>query len=161
MATPRLFSQIHSFDSCLGYGAFGIVLKVTDNLQKETAIKLLFPNDSPSEQDQKRILRETLAEEYEHENVVQTINFESKILTYKELEKILQVLPQEMNKYKYQFLGQARINGEIETICIQMELCGENLRNWLDQDNDREDIKVQKMQIIIPGNIIAEILTRQ
>ena len=76
MATPRLFSQIHSFDSYLGYGAFGIVLKATDNLQKVTAIKLLFPNDSLSEEEQKRILRETLAEEYEHENVVQTINFE-------------------------------------------------------------------------------------
>jgi serine/threonine protein kinase len=96
-----------------------------------------------------------LAIQFQHANIVQTITFETKIFKYEEIEQILQVLPPTMDNYKDPFLGRAKRLGEMETTCIQMELCGENLKAWLDQVNDKNDPTIQKMQIIIPDNIIV------
>jgi hypothetical protein len=45
------------------------------------------------------------------------------------------------------YVGQAKRYKALESICIQMELCGENLRKWLNQQLDKDDKDVKKRSI--------------
>jgi serine/threonine protein kinase len=152
--TQSFLEQIESYDSCLGSGAFGIVIKVTASNKEESAIKILFP-DNVEPKEQKRMLREVLTVGFErNDNIVQILNFESKTFTQEELKVIFQVLPHNLKDYKQLYLSRAKRLGGVESLCVQMELCGENLKTWLDKDKDKIDPSIEHLQAVIPKNVI-------
>ena len=93
-----------------------------------------------------------------HENIVNILNFEEKCFTPEELQEILKLLPQDDDQLVSKgetYLRIARRHGTLKTICIQIELCGENLRSWLENEKDRCYIFVQLTQMEIIQNLIS------
>jgi serine/threonine protein kinase len=85
----NFLTSITKYNSCLGHGAFGIVLEASDNLKIVTAVKFVFPATNLATRQQ--MLREcnitrTLKA---HDNIVQTLNVEEKELDASEIRKIL------------------------------------------------------------------------
>ena len=154
----RFLPEIESYTGFLGHGGFGIVLKAMDSAQYESAIKFIFPKKD-DDIEKKRFLIEcniTTALE-KHQNIVSILNFEEKNLTVAELEKIIKILP--LNDHQLlskadAYLASTKRHGFIESFCIQMEICGEDLKTWLAQVNDISDPNMQYMQMVIPQNII-------
>lgn len=127
---------ITKFDSFLGQGAFGFVLKAVDIFSQTTAVKFLIGLDqAEDEQEKNKILRECNFTQnlQKHSNIVQVINVEHKLFSEKDLKELLLVLPSDVKSMskKMLYLEIAKKFTTIEAICIQMELCGEDLRQWL------------------------------
>lgn len=116
----------------MGQGGFGFVFKNRDSSNALTAIKLIFPAE---EKDNKKTLRECKigCDLEPHPNIVQILNYTKTTFTSQELRNVLSVLPNDTKTLsrKLAYIDIAEKSNSIQTIVVQMELCGEDLRRWL------------------------------
>lgn len=144
---PSFLSTLN-FQSCLGYGAFGIVLQAIHSPSKVvSAVKFVFLTDTSTTKDRAMIHREcTLATGFNHENVVKILKVEEKRFTALEIENIFTTVSKndkQLLSRMDSFIAEAKRYSQIESTCLQMELCGETLRNWLNQKHPARDPKTQ------------------
>ncbi|OXA39889.1 uncharacterized protein LOC118439420 [Folsomia candida] len=129
-STPNFIKEIKSYDSCLAHGRYGIVLKASDASRNKSAIKFLFPIE---DDEQPRLLLQhgRAAELVKHENIVQTLNFGRKVYTRRKFKMLLQKIRDSSYISFERIEERLKTKKNVETFCIQMELCGENLSQWL------------------------------
>ncbi|XP_035711674.1 heat shock 70 kDa protein-like isoform X2 [Folsomia candida] len=130
-------NKISFYQTCLGHGTFGLVMKAVDISQTATAVKFIFPSNEPEDtKSMTQISREcTISLRLaDHANIVKTLSVDEGNFSLAQLETIFpdKSLPTKgQQALKDTFIGKARRDKEIFVIRIQMELCGENLRSWL------------------------------
>lgn len=141
-STPKMSQSFLSslqFRSCLGHGSLGIVLQaIHPPTQVPSAVKFIFLHNSSAE-DRRKVLREsTLTKDFRHENVVQILTMEEKQFIAREMEDIFKdvaTADHQVATIMASYIFQTKRLGTMETICLQMELCGETLRSWLNLDH--------------------------
>lgn len=153
---PHFITDL-TFASCLGQGAFGIVLQAVHSTTKlATAVKFIFPTGLTTQE--KQIFRECeLTRTLDHENIVKILNVTRDQLTEGQLEKVFENLSEEDGEslnFGLMYIAKAKRFKTVESICIQMELCGPNLRKWLNLQHDKTDEVVQLKQMAICRDIV-------
>ncbi|OXA49835.1 interferon-induced, double-stranded RNA-activated protein kinase isoform X1 [Folsomia candida] len=148
------------FESCLGSGAFGLVLKATNLANgSQTAVKFIFPPATQDGTEQKKILRECNIKALDpHQNIVKVIDTIEGSFTLSQLNGMLPeaLFKNEADKsFRDLYFGRLTRVQELEGVLIQMELCGETLRQWLREKHDKLDSALHKKQYAIVKNLIA------
>ncbi|XP_035708066.1 uncharacterized protein LOC110849838 isoform X1 [Folsomia candida] len=148
------------YETCLGNGSFGIVIKALDSFSTATAVKFLFPSTDPNDSKQlANISREcAISRTLAHRNIVKVFSVIDRKFSMLELENIFpdSILQNEEQKaLKDTFLGKAKREGEISVIQIQMELCGENLRKWLNSPDSNNSRSLNRVQLTIVQNLVS------
>ncbi|XP_021961460.1 calcium-dependent protein kinase 18-like [Folsomia candida] len=149
---PDFVDAITTYESCLGHGTFGVVLK-TKIATDFYAVKFILLNQTLLDEGTRREFDIPNSLE-KHENVVNNHNFlEKKVLSVSQVAKIIQLSPPLYieARYKEQLLKGA----PIEWTCIQMKLCGRSLRHWLDDLKPPKDsIFTQMKQAVIVESLM-------
>ncbi|XP_021965749.2 serine/threonine-protein kinase ppk34 [Folsomia candida] len=148
--------RTQTLKSFLGHGSFGYVFQAVDRLEKSTAIKIIFvdPTDKTSTELECEKLR--LSREYKlisgkkHDNLIEILASTEKPFAVGDVQALLS-LPCLQNNYtvldKFQlFFLQAQRGTQIPTLCIQMEVCGMSLRQWLNRNNQADDPKLHPVR---------------
>ncbi|OXA49655.1 cyclin-dependent kinase-like 1 [Folsomia candida] len=137
-----------ALESFLGSGSFGYVFKAVSGQVNLSAVKVIFIDElrnQPDDQDEKhRVSREyKLMRGKKHDNLVAILKATDTPFT-KEDVKVLQNIQCLQNNddvleqlYALSFRAQKRTR--IPTICLQMELCGNTLRAWLNRNNEMDN----------------------
>ncbi|XP_035713123.1 calcium-dependent protein kinase 14-like [Folsomia candida] len=135
-----------NYTEILGQGAFGIVLKSTDTFGNPVAVKYVFPDRHSPDAD--KLDREfTLMKDLEgHPNIVQIINLAERQYCA-DINGIFKKLPATEENSREKAKLEEKLDNFRSSIRLVMELCGETLRTWLDNElaDDRkvgEDITV-------------------
>lgn len=118
-------------------------------LQNTTAVKFIFPTETNATEQQ---IRRELATNFNHENIVKNLKVVATHFDAKQIEAIFENISKDderQQSYGAAIIAKAKRVGRIETICLQMELCGETLRQWLELDHDPDSKEVQSIQIKI------------
>ncbi|XP_035713050.1 uncharacterized protein LOC118437787 isoform X1 [Folsomia candida] len=151
----KFLETITTYDLFLGEGGFGIVLRAIDDEKKQTAVKFLFP-DAATDKEQNQIDRECYITKnlQKHSNIVQVLNVERKSFTPKDLEGMFPMdisIPEKLKALLYDK------NRVLDSVCIQMKLCGENLRSWLRVKEAENVLTFERVwgQLNIIKNLIA------
>ncbi|XP_035711138.1 uncharacterized protein LOC110854639 isoform X2 [Folsomia candida] len=121
------------FESCLGSGAFGLVLKATNLANgSQTAVKFIFPPATQDGTEQKKILRECNIKALDpHQNIVKVIDTIEGSFTLSQLNGMLPeaLFKNEADKsFRDLYFGRLTRVQELEGVLIQMELCGDTTR---------------------------------
>ncbi|OXA43137.1 putative cyclin-dependent kinase 9 [Folsomia candida] len=147
--------------SCLGRGSFGIVMEARAKLARSAcAIKFIFP-DKEDDEELKKILRECEITENlkPHENVVRIIKVSSAEYSMTTLNRVMpdNILPSEEGYLglKERCRNRLKISGKILGISIQMGLCGEDLRKWLNKEILAPSINLLFVQILVIKDMVA------
>lgn len=143
--------NLTTFESCLGYGRFGVVLKVKIS-SKFYAVKFLLSNEILTEEKARREYDIPLALK-PHKNVVGIHNYvKNKVLSPSQVEQIIALSdPTIEASYKIEL----RKRATVRWTCIQMELCGPSLRDWLKEFKPPKDsIYTQMKQAAIVQDLI-------
>lgn len=120
-----------------------------------TAVKFVFPSNDPHDSKQlKDISREcTIALKLaKHLNIVKALLVDERQISLVELETIFPdciLQNHEQQSLKDIYAGKAKREGEISVILIRMELCGENLRNWLNYEISVKNPSLHTLQFTI------------
>ncbi|OXA43140.1 serine/threonine-protein kinase PknD [Folsomia candida] len=165
--------------SCLGRGSFGIVMEAWAKLERSAcAIKFIFP-DKEDDEELKKILRECEITENlkPHENVVRIIKVSRDEYSIKDLNRVMpnKISPSDKGylglKERWTILGVSLDEGylglkercrnklkgskTILGVSIQMELCGEDLRKWLNNEILAPSINLLLVQILVIKDMVA------
>ncbi|XP_021964328.2 uncharacterized protein LOC110859668 [Folsomia candida] len=140
--------DVLKLESFLGSGSFGYVFKAVRGQANVTAVKVIFIEglgDTPDDETEKyRLLREyKLMKGKKHDNLVQILKETHKAFTVEDINVLLKI-PCLQNNYKildqFQiFYLRAQRGTHIPSLCIQMELCGKTLRQWLNINNETDN----------------------
>lgn len=152
----ELISNISKYVSFLGIGGYGFVLKAVNHFGAPSAVKFMFPTEAGAKQRQQMLRECYITKDLNHINLVKTLDVENKSLTLKELTTIFDFLPQDPQSIsmKDRYIGRSKRCASLDAICIRLELCGENLRTWLNTNIDTKDIQIFRQQTIISLNLI-------
>ncbi|OXA48500.1 Calcium-dependent protein kinase 18 [Folsomia candida] len=127
--------NITTFESFLGHGAFGIVLKAKIS-SDFYAVKFILLNKTLTQDEARREFEIPLALD-EHDTIVKIHQFvENKVLSVSQVEKILQLSHPAIDHSGEEAL---RHGESIKWTCIQMELCGRSFKHWLDEFKPLKD----------------------
>ncbi|XP_035711298.1 calcium-dependent protein kinase 2 isoform X2 [Folsomia candida] len=143
--------KITKLEYCLGHGAFGVVLKAKIS-STFYAVKFLLPNQILPEEKARREFEIPLTLR-KHDKVVQIHKFvEEKVLSHSQVEQIIQLSdPTIEARYKIE----QRKGAPVKWTCIQMELCGRSLRDWLNEFKPSNDsIYTHMKQAVIVKNLL-------
>ncbi|XP_035700804.1 uncharacterized protein LOC118433215 isoform X2 [Folsomia candida] len=137
--------QNWQFVHCLGSGAFGTVFSALQkNTRKQVAVKLIPPrqfltDSSYTFSEESRTSNYKKMREFEnmknlsHKNVAKLYSLKLKMLDDTNIKLFTDGLDNLASGSDFlQNIGSIKNN---EIICIEMELCGPSLRNWLDDSN--------------------------
>lgn len=150
---PDFLDSIAEYHSSLGHGAFGVVIQAIDIDRTVTAIKFMHPTSTQDEEQTHRECKITIGLR-EHPNVIKMLNFVvKKELTPSQIQGIMQISSPMVRVLYEEKLNQLQ---PLEWTCIQMEICGKNLRDWLAEPDTRIDsIITQMTQVTIVLNLIS------
>ncbi|XP_021963666.1 mitogen-activated protein kinase mpkC [Folsomia candida] len=137
-----------TLESFLGSGSFGYVFKAISGQVYLSAVKVIFIDvvvDNPDDEAEKlRLSREyKLMRGKKHKNLVEILKSTDTPFTEEDVNVLLNLPCLQDNEtalanlQKFTFLAKRR--KKIETLCIQMELCGNTLRQWLHINNEIDD----------------------
>ncbi|OXA49021.1 Serine/threonine-protein kinase 35 [Folsomia candida] len=133
---------VKSYVSCLGHGAYGVVLKAEYSSSRCTCIKF-FRNHGKID------FIPNLADLPVHPNIVKVVYFSNKQeLKPEKLREILEICPPSFSEF---FESQTN-----SITCVQMELCGFNINDWINREKSREISIVQQLyQVEIVLDLIS------
>lgn len=126
-SSPENLSPV-TYQTWLGHGAFGVVLKAVDPPRLATAVKFIFPPiDSNDSKDMTQIFREsTISSRLSpHPNIVEILGVSERKFSLSELESIFPdsiLRNEDQQTMKDHFLGKARRQKKIYGVRIEMEL---------------------------------------
>lgn len=157
---PTTESNI-DYQKWLGHGAFGIVLKAVDTSQSATAVKFIFPStDQSDSNEQTQIAREykISSELAPHPNIVKMKTVDERKFSLSELtaifsDSILQT--EEQRRLTSYYIDTAKRQDGIIVVRIQMEMCGENLRKWLNCHLPAKSRTLNSYQFTIIKNLTS------
>ncbi|OXA46576.1 serine/threonine-protein kinase D [Folsomia candida] len=131
--------KILSYESFLGYGSFGIILRALQPFGPPIAVKFIFPSGT-RRSSPPRVTGYEVVLSLRHANLMQMYRIDRQNLTKKDLEKIFSHFKEseDLLLLKDRVIGTAIRCEEVPTIQIQMELCGKTLRHWLDDDRKKD-----------------------
>lgn len=154
----RKFPNIYDLDykGCLGGGSFGLVVHAIDRSDDYScAMKFIFPPEIfvSNGPDWKSIMRECkIAIELEpHPNLVRSFGVVMRRISVEEYNTIFPsnfMTSEETRRLRAIHLDRVDRVEKIPAICITMEICGENLRQWLNETQDAPQIRHQQLVII-------------
>lgn len=154
MASTRDFlDTVKTYESFLGYGSFGFVLKSKHRDGTYSCVKFIYPTDNDKLKLQNE--RESrLITQLCHTNIVAVRNSVcNKYLSRDQLKRIFSPCPKIIEAGWQDTPEKIK---ELGWTCIQMELCGENLASWLRHPETKMDsILIQLKQIEIIKDLIS------
>lgn len=147
-----------SLEEFLGYGSFGFVFKATSGAQLLSAVKIIFldTNGKTTEElddERRRVSREyQLIQGKKHENLVKILKSTDTKFTIDDFEHVKNLSCLADNEQVLDFIEFQSTKAKrrpIASFCIQMELCGKTLRQWLNsQVVDNPELSQIRFEII-------------
>ncbi|OXA46578.1 putative serine/threonine-protein kinase gdt4 [Folsomia candida] len=150
-----------TLETFLGSGSFGYVFKAVSGQVNLSAVKVIFMDvnnqmqesetHQQDEADRRRLSREyRLMKGKKHENLVEILKSTDTPFTVEDVD-VLQKIPCLQNNYDvlddlHTYFRRAQRRTQIPTLCIQMELCGNTLRQWLNIHDESDDPKLHSVR---------------
>ncbi|OXA49458.1 putative serine/threonine-protein kinase zyg-1 [Folsomia candida] len=149
-----LVDDIINYESFLGHGSFGFVLKAECIFKTYSCIKFIYPMDD----DQQKVQNEREASLFrripKHRNIITVKDsVRNKYLKPAQLKKIFNKCP---NIIEAGWKDRPQKIKELGWTCIKMELCGENLASWLRHpENTMDSLIDQLKQVQIIEDLVS------